>query len=98
MKVQGLAMRFTCLACDCVFFYIILLVFMVWLVFPPNMFRSLLTSLLVVMVVMVVMVVILVMVVMMVAYLFGLCFRKVHLRGPGGGLNRRSANNDDDIG
>ena len=52
----------------------------------------------VVMVVMVVMVVILVMVVMMVAYLFGLCFRKVHLRGPGGGLNRRSANNDDDIG
>ena len=34
----------------------------------------------------------------MVAYLFGLCFRKVHLRGPGGGLNRRSANNDDDIG
>ena len=29
LKVQGLAMRFTCLACDCVFFYIILLVFMV---------------------------------------------------------------------
>ena len=68
---------------------------MVWLVFPPNMFGSFLTSPLVVMVVMVV---ILVMVVMMVAYLFGLCFRKVHLRGPGGGLNRRSANYDDNIG
>ena len=80
------------MACDCVFFYIILLVFMVWLVFPPNMFGSLLTSLLVGMVVMVVMVVV------MVFYLFGLCFRKVHLRGPGGGLNRRSANDDDNIG
>ena len=89
LEGQGLAMKEVYLfGLRLCFFYIILLIFMVWLVFPPNMLGSLLTSLLVVMVVRVV----------MVAYLFGLCFRKVHLRGPGGGLNRRSANNDDDIG